>query len=61
MTVLNILHQFCISVYILSNRSDVYGFSGEGDGTPLQYFSLENPMDGGASQATVHGIAKSRT
>ena len=30
-------------------------FSGEGNGTPLQYSCLENPMDGGAWQATVHG------
>ena len=34
---------------------------GEGNGNPLQYSSLENPMDGGASWATVHGIAKSWT
>ena len=34
---------------------------GEGDGTPLQYFCLENPMDGGAWWAAVHGVAKSRT
>ena len=34
---------------------------GEGNGTPLQYSCLENPMDGGAWQATVHGVAKSRT
>ena len=34
-------------------------FPGEGNGKPLQYSCLENPMDGGASQATVHGIAKS--
>ena len=31
------------------------------DGTPLQYSCLENPMDGGACQAAVHGVAKSRT
>ena len=30
-------------------------------GTPLQYSCLENPMDGGAWWATVHGVAKSRT
>ena len=30
-------------------------------GTPLQYSCLENPMDGGAWQAAVHGVAKSRT
>ena len=34
---------------------------GEGDGTPLQYACLENPMDGGAWRAVVHGVAKSRT
>ena len=35
--------------------------SGEGNGNPLQYSCLENPMDGGAWWATVHGVAKSRT
>ena len=34
---------------------------GEGNGTPLQYSCLENPMDGGAWWAAVHGVAKSRT
>ena len=34
---------------------------GEGNGIPLQYSCLENPMDGGAWWATVHGVAKSRT
>ena len=34
---------------------------GEGNGTPLQYSYLENPMDGGAWWAAVHGVAKSRT
>ena len=34
---------------------------GEGNGTPLQYSCLENPMDGGAWRAAVHGVAKSRT
>ena len=33
---------------------------GEGDGTPLQYSCLENPMDGGAWWAAVHGVTKSR-
>ena len=31
------------------------------NGTPLQYSCLENPMDGGAWWAAVHGVAKSRT
>ena len=34
---------------------------GEGNGTPLQYSCLENPMDGRAWQAAVHGVAKSQT
>ena len=34
---------------------------GEGNGNPLQYSCLENPMEGGAWWATVHGVAKSRT
>ena len=31
---------------------------GEGNGNPLQYYCLENPMDRGAWWATVHGIAR---
>jgi len=34
---------------------------GEGNGNPLQYSCLENPMDGEAWWATVHGVAMSRT
>ena len=33
----------------------------EGKGTPLQYSCLENPMDGGAWKAAVHGVAEGRT
>ena len=33
---------------------------GAGNGNPLQYSCLENPMDRGAWQATVHGVAKSQ-
>ena len=36
-------------------------FPGEGNGNTLQYSCLENPMDGGVCQATVHGVAKSQT
>ena len=32
----------------------------EGDGTPLQYSCLENPMDGGAWKTAVHGVAEGR-
>ena len=33
----------------------------EDNGTPLQYSCLENPMDGGAWWAAIHGVTKSRT
>ena len=36
-------------------------YIGEGNGTPLQYSCLENPMDGGAWKAAVHGVARSWT
>ena len=36
-------------------------FPGEGNGNPLQYSCLENSMDRGARQATVHRVTKSRT
>ena len=45
---------FCFSVFLQVCL-------GEGDGTPLQYSCLENPMGGGAWWAAVHGVAKSRT
>ena len=37
------------------------GKDGEGNGTPLQYSCLENPMAGGAWKAAVHGVAEGRT
>ena len=36
-------------------------YPGEGNGNLLQYYCLENPMDRGAWQAAVYGVAKSRT
>ena len=38
-----------------------YNSTGEGNGTPLQYSCLANPMDRGAWKAAVHGVAKSPT
>ena len=44
-----------------SDNSDWLGEeAGEGNGTPLQYSCLENPMGRGAWWAAVHGVAKSR-
>ena len=52
------------SAYNVGDPGSISGLgrsSGEGNGNPLQYSCLENPMDGGAWWATVHGVAKSRT
>ena len=51
--------------YNMNNNMKHQGFLGstkvKGNGTPLQYSCLENPMDGGAWWAAVHGVAKSWT
>ena len=52
------------SVYNAGDPGSIPGSGrspGEGNGNPLQYSCLENPMDGGARWAAVHGVAKSRT
>ena len=55
------------SVYTTGDIRDVVSIPGlrrssrEGNGNPLQYSCLEKPMDGGAWQTTVHGVAKSWT
>ena len=41
--------------------SGVFRLPEEGAGTRLQYSCLENPMDGGAWKAVVHGVAEDRT
>ena len=46
-TILHLLRATCVSI-------------GEGNGTPLQYSCLQNPMDGRARWAEGHGVAKSR-
>ena len=45
------------NLWFVASRSE----SREGNGNPLQYSCMENPMDGGAWLAAVHGVAKSRT
>ena len=47
------------NVELLLHKSNPW--IGEGNGTPLQYSCLENPVDGGAWWAAVHGVAKSHT
>ena len=51
-------HWSAFCPYNFAFSSDIVG---EGNGTPLQYSCLENPMDGGAWWAAVHGVAKSQT
>ena len=55
---------FALEITLLSvsvNLTTLGIACGEGNGTPLQYSCLENPMDGGAWWAAVHGVVKSRT
>ena len=42
----------------LKDKGDSMMGNGEGNGTPLQYSCLENPMDRGAWWATVHGVSE---
>ena len=44
-----------------ANMGYIYSLFGEGNGTPLQYSCLENPMDGGSWWAAVYGVARSWT
>ena len=47
---------------VMSSSLPPHGLTvGEGNGTPLQYSCLENPMDRGAWWAAVHGVTRSRT
>ena len=53
-----------VSAYNAGDPASIPGSGrspGEGNGNPLQYSCLENPMHGGAWLATVHGVAKSWT
>ena len=51
---------FFFLLALLHDLQDLSALTGEGNGTPLQHSCLENPMDGGAWGAAVHGVAKSR-
>ena len=44
-----------------AGKGNVQKETGEDNGNPLQYSCLENPMDGGAWSAAVHGVAESWT
>ena len=49
-----------IAITEMSNLHRYQQVTGKGNGTPLQYFCLESPMDGGARWAAVHGVARVR-
>ena len=51
----------CLWQGLWTDLINLTSIAGEGNGTPLQYSCLENPIDGGAWWASVHGVAKSRT
>ena len=58
------MYRHCL--YSLNLRTNLYNirvlvYTSQGNGTPLQYSCLENPMDGGAWKAAVHGVTKSQT
>ena len=61
---------FCFSVTPSQGKGRVLNYEhlgplfvvhGEGNGTPLQYSCLENPMDRGAQKDAVHGVAEGRS
>ena len=59
---LNLTHSIPVrSLLEVTLKCNVNTLNGEGNGTPLQYSCLENPMEGGAWWAAVHGVARSRT
>ena len=56
-----IFHANQLTEFIWDELDQLNIYFGEGNGTPLQHSCLENPMDGEALWAAVHGVAKSRT
>ena len=59
--ILSNIYQIKYKIKYASNYIYIIYYIGEGNGTPLQYSCLENPMGRGAWWAAVHGVAKSRT
>ena len=58
---LRILHRILPRMERAAHINRSWGSFGEGNGTPLQYSCLENPMDGGAWWAAVYRVAQSQT
>ena len=53
--------ELCLYIIMIYDLATCRSVIREGTGTPLQYSCLENPLDGGAWWAAVHGVAKSQT
>ena len=51
----------CVCIYIYKIYKGKESENNLHNGIPLQYFCLENPMDGGAWWAAISGVAQSRT
>ena len=54
-------HSHNIEYYLIISKNELFNHGEERQWHPLQYSCLENPVDGGAWWAAVHGVAKSRT
>ena len=50
-----------VQMHIIFNYTSLWGFSGEGNGSPLRCSCLENPRDGGAWLASIYGVAQGQT
>ena len=55
------LAPYCDALDVANSLGSSKLSPGEGNGTPLQYSCLENPMDGGAWKAAVHGVTEGWT
>ena len=60
MYIFELVFLFCLGIYLGMELLDHMVVLVEGNGNPLQYSCLENPMDREAWQATIHGISRVR-
>ena len=60
MYIFELVFLFCLGIYLGMELLDHMVVLVEGNGNPLQYSCLENPMDREAWQATIHGVSRVR-
>ena len=53
-----VINEDMLHIFVVGNKTCIRCCVGESNGTPLQYFCLENLVDGGAWWAAVHGVAR---